>query len=204
MAEVETQSAFARRRGVAKSMVSKWKAAGLLSMTAEGLVEVEESEWRLADRPGQYRGGKTKPPRPDPQPAAEPELAAGETPEDAAERIVLQEGRAPYAHAEATRIKENYLALLRQLEFDQKSGAVVPIDAVVAGVVEQYAKVRNKLLNIPTRVAPRAAVLRSAEEVRALIEAEVNLVLQELTLDGDGDSQADQRAVIRNRFGAVH
>ncbi len=183
-------------------MVSKWKAQGLISMTPEGLVEVEESEWRLADRPGQYRGGKTKPSRPEPVP---PQIASGETPEDAAERIVIQEGRAPYAHAEAVRIKENYLALLRQLEFDQKSGAVVPVEAVVAGVVEQYAKVRNKVLNIPTRVAPRAAVLRSAEEVRALIEVEVNLVLQELTLDGDGDvDSANQRAVIRNRFGAVH
>lgn len=206
-----TQTAFAKLRGVSGARVSQWKAKGLLSMTADGLVNVEESEWLLADRPQSYRGGTAKPNGPTlpeklpPQRAVKAKLQEGETPEEAAERIVVEEGRAPYKLAEAVRIKENYLALLRQLEFDVKSGAVVPIDTVIAGIVEQSSRVRNKLLNIATRVAPRAAVLRTAEEVRALVEAEVTLVLQELTLDGQGHvSLDDVRGDIRERFGTVH
>jgi len=206
MAAQVTQAEFARQRGVSRKTVTDWKAKGLLSMTPDGLVKVEESEWLLADRPQTYRGGATKsdtPARPAPKPAlvaAEP----GETPEQAAERIVVHEGSAPYAHAEAVRIKENYLALLRQLEFDLKSGAVVPIDVVIAVLVEQLAKVRNKVLGIGVRVAPRAAVLKSAQEVKALFDAEAALVLEELTLDGEDLGLDELRAVLLERFGSVH
>ena len=208
--KTSTQAEFARQKNVSRKTVTKWKERGLLSMTPDGLVKIKESEWLLSDRAPNYRGGTAKgrapgvePKAPAPSPA--PKLQANETPEQAAERIVVAEGRAPYQLAEAIRIKENYLALLRQLEFDVKSGAVVPIDTVIAGIVEQSSRIRNKLLNIATRVAPRAAVLRSAEEVRALVEAEVTLVLQELTLDGQGRvSLDDVRGDIRERFGTVH
>src|SRR4051794_28364823 len=175
--ETVSQAEFARRKGVSKASVTAWKAKGLLSMTPDGLVIVEESEWLLAERPATYRGGTTKgsaPSRPKPETKALP----NETPEQAAERIVVREGAAPYDHAEAVRIKENYLALLRQLEFDLKSGAVVPIDVVIAVLVDQLARVRNKVLSISVRTAPRAAVLRSAEEVRALFDAEAALALE--------------------------
>lgn len=201
-----SQAEFSRLKGVSKKTVTKWKEKGLLSMTPDGMVKVEESEWLLADRAPNYRGGVTKGSAPTLAVAKpKPQLQPDETPAEAAERIVVREGGAPYDHAEAVRIKENYLALLRQLEFDVKSGAVVPIDTVIAGIVEQSSRVRNKLLNIATRVAPRAAVLRTAEEVRALVEAEVTLVLQELTLDGQGHvSLDDVRGDIRERFGTVH
>lgn len=198
-----TQAEFARQRGVSRKTVTDWKAKGLLSMTPDGLVKVEESEWLLADRPQTYRGGTTKAQAastPKPAPAIEPD----ETPAEAAERIVVRDGAAPHDHAEAVRIKENYLALLRQLEFDLKSGAVVPIDVVIAVLVEQLAKVRNKVLGIGVRVAPRAAVLRSAQEVKALFDAEVALVLEELTLDDTELGLDDLRAVLRERFGPVH
>lgn len=201
--ETVSQAEFARRKGVSKASVTAWKSKGLLSMTPDGLVKVEESEWLLADRPATYRGGTTKGgAAAQPKPEAKPR--PGETPEQAAERIVVREGAAPYDHAEAVRIKENYLALLRQLEFDLKSGAVVPIDVVVAVLVDQLARVRNKVLSISVRTAPRAAVLRSAEEVRALFDAEAALALEELTLDGAGLGLDELRDVLRERFGSVH
>lgn len=173
-------------------------------MNDAGLVHVEESEWRLEDRPGAYRGGKTKAQQVAQRDAKSPvAVAPNETPAEAAERIVKEDG-APYTHAEAVRIKENYLALLRQLEFDMKSGAVVPIDVVIAGIVEQFAKVRNKVLNISVRVAPRAAMLKTAEEVRSLFDEEAALALEELTLDGRGLGLDELRAVLQERFGTVH
>ncbi|MCX4195114.1 hypothetical protein OMR07_05625 [Methylobacterium organophilum] len=207
MAAQVTQAEFARHRGVSRKTVTKWKADGLLSMTPDGLVKVEESEWLLADRPGSYRGGTTKSAKSEapariatPAPAPQPD----ETPEETADRVVHREGSAPYAHAEAVRIKENYLALLRRLEFDLKSGAVVPIDVVIAVLVEQLAKVRNKVLGIGVRVAPRAAVLKSAQEIKALFDAEAALALEELTLDGGSDDLDELRAILQQRFGSVH
>jgi len=109
-----------------------------------------------------------------------------ETPEEAASRIIIAEGRAPHSKAEAERIKENYLALLRQLEYDRAAGSVAEIDDVVEAVVGEYATVRNKLLGIGSRVAHRISVMKSPEEVKALIDREVAQVLEELSLDGHG------------------
>jgi hypothetical protein len=47
MADLVTQAEFARRRGVSRKTVTKWKQAGKLVMQGE-LVDVEASEARLA------------------------------------------------------------------------------------------------------------------------------------------------------------
>jgi hypothetical protein len=205
MAETLSQADFARRVGLTTGRISQLKKQGLIAMSDDGRVLVEETEWRLADRPKNYRGGVTKPVAAAAAPAiSRPSPRPDESPAEAAERIVVREGGAPYDHAEAVRIKENYLALLRQLEFDLKSGAVVPIDVVIAVLVDQLARVRNKVLSIGVRAAPRAAVLRSAEEVKALLDTEIGQALEELTLDDGALGLDDLRDVLRERFGPVH
>jgi hypothetical protein len=197
-----TQADFARHVGLTTGRISQLKKQGLIAMSDDGRVLVEETKWRLEDRAPSYRGGATK--RLDRTPPARPSPLPDESPAEAAERIVVREGGAPYEHAEAVRIKENYLALLRQLEFDLKSGAVVPIDVVIAVLVDQLARVRNKVLAVGVRVAPRAAVLRSAEEVKALLDTEIGQALEELTLDDGALGLDDLREVLRERFGSVH
>lgn len=203
MPETMTQSEFARHVGLTTGRISQLKKQGLIALSDDGRVLVDETKWRLEDRPPSYRGGATKrldraPPTP------RPAMLPDESPAEAAERIVVREGAASLDHAEAVRVKENYLALLRQLEFDLKSGAVVPIDVVIAVLVDQLARVRNKVLAIGVRVAPRAAVLRSAEEVKALLDTEVGQALEELTLDDGALGLDDLREVLRERFGSVH
>ena len=80
----------------------------------------------------------------------------GETSEDAAARMVFVDGRVFASEAEAKRHKESFLAHQRQLDYDRDRGSVVSVDDVVAAVAAEYALVRNRLLNIATRVAPRA------------------------------------------------
>ena len=72
----------------------------------------------------------------------------GETPAETAERIISAIGPT-MDQVEAERVKENYLALLRQLEYDTKSGAVVLVEDVTKAVAAEYAKVRTRLLAIP-------------------------------------------------------
>lgn len=93
----------------------------------------------------------------------------------------------------------------QEIKNDLATGSVVPLDDVIAGVTAQNHRVRNKLLAIPAEVAPRAAVLKSADEVRALIEDEIVQALQELT-DGREDVSLDQaRAEFSERYGeAAH
>lgn len=203
-ATTETQSAFAKRKGVSAKTVSIWKQAGHLSMTPDGLVKVEESEWLLAERPATRRGGKTKGSAPS-APATKPMSSdEGGAAAEAAERFIKQTGGL-HSHAEAARIKENFLAALRQLEYDRESGKVVEIAVVGAAVVTEYAKVRNKVLGIGSRVAHRLAAMRSPEEIKALIDAEVSIILEELTLDGHGSAvAADLAESIRDRLSPAH
>jgi hypothetical protein len=208
-----SQANFARLKGVSRKTVTQWKSRGLLSMTPDGMVKVEESEWLLADRAPNYRGGSTKgdakPARAEKPAGASSigvvadEIVTMQRLERLAESIVVDDGNAPHSHGEAVRIKENYLALLKQLEYDQKRGAVVAIEDVAAIVIDQFAKIRNKLLAISTRIAPRAAILRSAEEVKSLVDTEMSHVLQELSLDGHGAIEPDELTdTLRGRFAA--
>jgi phage terminase Nu1 subunit (DNA packaging protein) len=101
--------------------------------------------------------------------------------EDAGDEATSADG-APHSLAEAARIKENYLALLRRLEFEEKSKQVVATEDVGAIVSAEYAIVRNRLSGIPTDAAQRLANLCSAEEVEAFLSAEICTALHELAL----------------------
>ncbi len=85
---------------------------------------------------------------------------------------------------EARRVKENYLALQAQLEYDQKSGLVVAVEDVTSAVGEDYAKVRSRLLAIPSEHAPRIQRLKTAIEVEDALREIITEALEELTHDG--------------------
>lgn len=104
----------------------------------------------------------------------------------AALEMVTAPGVELLSQAAAERLKENYLALLRQLEYDQKSGAVVPVEEVSKAVGEEYARVRTRLLAIPAEQAPRLHRLKTAAEVQDALREIITEVLEELSGDGDG------------------
>jgi multidrug efflux pump subunit AcrB len=106
-----------------------------------------------------------------------------ETLEQAAERLTPSLMTQFKTKADAEVVKETYLALLRKLEFDEKSGEVVRVAEVAKIVGSEYAKVRSKLMEIPSAVAPLAVLIKTPEEVRALIEEKIAHALEELAYD---------------------
>ena len=92
--------------------------------------------------------------------------------------------------SDAEKMKENYLALLRKLEYDQKSGNVVKIDDVAAEVGRSFAIVRTRLLAIPAEAAPKLHRMKTAREVQAVLQEIITKILQELSRGEpeDGDS----------------
>jgi len=108
------------------------------------------------------------------------EAAEGETIGQAAERLVPALLTQFETKADAERYKETYLALLKKLEYDEKSREVVKVSAVAQIVGADYAKVRSKLMEIPSSVAPMAVLMKTPEEVRALIEKAITHALEEL------------------------
>jgi hypothetical protein len=87
--------------------------------------------------------------------------------------------------------KMAYLALLAELQYDIKSGLVVPVSEVTAKVSTAFGRVRSKLLSIPTRVASKVVLMKEASEVKALLASEIALVLEELIYDVHSSSKSE-------------
>lgn len=100
----------------------------------------------------------------------------------------LDAALARMSQAEAERVKEVYLALLRQLEYDQKSAQVALVGDAIAMVAAEYSKVRARLMALPAEIAPRLAGMRSPSEAQAVVEAAVVRALRDLSIEASGGS----------------
>jgi hypothetical protein len=184
------QAAFAELHSVSRKTVTMWKKRDWLVFQAD-LVDVDASNELLK----KYRrdgiedvtspvtqaasGNKTPAPK---IPASQVTVIAGETVEQAVVRVLGANG-AEMSFEEARRVKENYLALLNQLEYDKESGLVVEAAEVAKAVGAEYAKVRTRLLAIPAEQAPRVHRLRTVNEVQDCLHELIQEALEELTKD---------------------
>ncbi len=189
---IVSQAEFARLHGVSRKTVTTWKSRNLLVLQEDG-IDVEASNAKLKNlRKGALpvTSTVTREGNSVTQVGASQAVTISarddETPAQAAERIALSV--APHSFEEARRIKENYLALLNQLEYDKQSGAVVAVADVAATVGSSYARVRTKLLAIPAEQAPRLHRLKSVPEVEDALHAMLTAALEELTRGSSGSA----------------
>jgi len=92
-------------------------------------------------------------------------------------------------YSEALRVKENYLALLRKLEYEEKSGSLIDVASVERVVFEMFRSARDAWLGWPTKIAPHVAQALGIDEidrVATVLGEHVHAQLHEL-----GEPQAD-------------
>ncbi|MEX0445200.1 RNA polymerase subunit sigma-70 [Xenorhabdus sp. SGI246] len=181
------QAEFAKLHGVSRKTVTAWKARGLLVMDGDD-IDVEASNANIKryrktvtrnekKSKGNSQGNKAgnisgNTPKPD-------------SPAKIVERILTERG-ATMSLDEARTMKENYLALLTQHEYDLKSGQVLPWQDMVNKVGEEYSRMRTRLIAIAPEHGPRLRALATtstdAEFVAALQEI-IYEAMEELSLD---------------------
>lgn len=165
---IMSQAEFARRRGVSKKTVTDWKGKGLLSMTADGKVDVDASEWNLDQRPATYRGGTAHRPvrtapkdEPDPR-EAKPERAKPTPHPATAPRLFEIDEGDPLDFdpddpnldlQEAVRRKENFLGLQRKQDYEVKQGRLVNRDAAEKLFFDTARDQRDAWAAWPSRIA---------------------------------------------------
>ncbi len=154
---------FAKREGCDEKQIRRALEKGLLFRNDAGLLDAAQvgNGWRKTNR----RGRETAAQQGADNSADISEsvrtnvrresVRTDESPAQAAERIALT--AAPFDRAEAERIKENYLALLRKLEYEQKSDALIELEVAERILFEQARAQRDAWLNWPTRVGPLLA-----------------------------------------------
>jgi hypothetical protein len=165
---------FARRDGCSDTAVREQGIrTGALKAFEDGSLDpaLVGTGWRPANR------NPAKRPK-----GLQVKVKLGETPAAAAERIVA-DGATLLDIADAEKLKENYLARLKQLEYDIKSGAVVPAADVERIVGEEYAAVRTRLLAIPAEHAPRIHRCKTVAEVQDVLMSVVVQALEHLVRD---------------------
>lgn len=110
--------------------------------------------------------------------------AAGRAPAQAAPPAAAPAGDEPLgsgnaaSYAQARAVKEAYEARLKKLEYDEKSGRLVPADKVKADCFKAGVIVREALLNIPSRLSAELASLNDTFEVERILRQEIHAILE--------------------------
>jgi len=166
--------AYAKHRGVSLKAVQKAITSGRIAKRADGLIDPEVADLNWARNTG-----------PRPQTSQNPELAPTH---HSAQRHA--EGRAPepgpsgrletgldYSRARA--IRENYLARLAKLEFEERSGKLLNKAEVKVAQFNLYRQFRDRILNIPDRIAPDLAAETDIGKVYNILATEIRDALTE-------------------------
>ncbi|OJC87035.1 RNA polymerase subunit sigma-70, partial [Yersinia ruckeri] len=197
----------AKLHDVSRKTVTTWKARGWLVLAGDDIdVEasnanierfrktVTRSEKKVAgntqgNKLGNRQGNNTKGNRSGNKSVKD----AADSPAKIVEKMIAENG-VDMTIDEAREMKENFLALLTQLEYQIKSGQVLPYKDMTEAVGQEYSRMRTRLIAIAPEQGPRLRVLASttddAEFVTALQEV-VYEAMEELSLDTDntrGDS----------------
>jgi hypothetical protein len=85
--------------------------------------------------------------------------------------------------AQSRALREAYNARLAKLEFEERSGKLVDIDALKIEAFKVHRRVRDSILNIPDRCAPQLATMTDAAEIHAYLLGEITQSLRMLAGD---------------------
>jgi hypothetical protein len=179
--EAVSLAQFARMRGVSRKTTSTWKQRGWLVMTEGGLVDVAASTALLSQRPETYRGGRTKR-------ASVDAMAAAKALEE------LHREGALLSTAEALRMKENFQARLKKLEYEQASRQLLPLDQVELGYRTLANTFRANVLALPSAATGECAAARDAPQIFAVLTKHCRGLLQRIANTEYGVEEGDDGA----------
>lgn len=165
---------YSRQRGVSHEAVRKAVKVGRLSKSvvfgptgkARIIPSIADVEWTTNTDSSQQRVPAVPPPRPAPEPEPEPTSNEPRT-------ATFQQART---------LREAYMARLAKLEFEEKSGKLVPSEAVKNEAFKTARIVRDNLLNIPDRVAGELAAEANAFKVHQRLTLEIRRALEGMQL----------------------
>ncbi len=190
---------FARREECSEGLVRRAVNQGRLTTYDDGTISpsLVGTAWRKgnvgeAEQPpdGAHTGAHT---RVQVRTPVRTDHSAGEQPDDEslaaeAERLIESGAVVMLTYGQAVERKENYLALLRQLEYEEKSGQLVDLEVAERELFEASRSSRDAWLNWPARVGPLIAadLGLEADKVTEVLTAHVH---KHVELLGEPDVQ---------------
>ncbi len=171
---------YAKHRGVSLKAVQKAIASGRITKRDDGRIDPQAADlnWERNTGPRPQPSQKPAPAIPHHNVQHHAEVPARE-PNDP---IKLETGL-EYSKAQA--VRESYLARLTKIDFEECSGKLVNRDEVQVAAFNKFRQFRDRMLNIPDRLAAEAAAESDASRVHALITDEIRKALLE-SADANG------------------
>ncbi|MBI2818135.1 MAG: hypothetical protein HYX72_14465 [Acidobacteria bacterium] len=169
--------AYARHRGVSLKAVQKAIESGRITKTPDGKIDPEraDAEWERNTSPKPRRITVPVRKAPIPKPAS---------PEAPTRTDVSGMGALDYAKARA--VREQYLARLAKIEFEERSGKLISRDEVTVAAFNKFRTFRDGILNIPDRVAALLAAESDPHKVHEILTTEIRKALLEFADASNG------------------
>jgi hypothetical protein len=168
--------AYAKHRGVSLRAVQKAIQSGRIRTTSDGKVDVEQADgdWQRNTGPRPRAGIASSSPPPRHVPMAAPDPPRQEV-----------GGAGPLDYARARAVRENYLARLAKIDFEERSGKLVSRDEVQVAAFNKFRTFRDGMLNVSDRVAAMLAAESDPAKVHAILTAEIRKALLEFADGAD-------------------
>jgi hypothetical protein len=154
-----TQAEYARHRKVNRSYISRLATRGILVLRGK-LVDAAASDAVLDDKPV--------------------DLVLTESRTRGSQPTVDGGGAPAGSFAQARTADMIYRAKLRKLEFETRSGKYLLADEVKVTWFNAARQIRDKLLGMPSKLAPQLAALGDLKEIRDLLDTEITATLKSL------------------------
>ncbi|WP_175950368.1 hypothetical protein [Burkholderia sp. BCC0405] len=178
---------FARLEGVSDTLVHRALKAGRLVRAPDGGIDrtLVGSAWHANPK----RGDVAKA-------SANTAANSANTPAAPGTTATLAGGNPPkgVAYGEALRLKENWIALLRRLEYEHKSGALIELSAAQRVVFDLCREQRDAWLAWPARIAPFLAAEFAVPDLERLVAFLNEHVYQQLAELGEPNPRFEAAA----------
>ena len=182
MSEKLSQRAFAKHVGCSPSWINKLVKSGKIPLDAKGKIDVAVGmkAYEASQQPG-YENNREH---------AKKQRAASKSKKSGGQDVELPDD-APLTGGNATVEKVNqafnkarlaektFMAKLRELEFKEKQGLLIPKEVVEADAANTAEELRGLLFAIGPRIAPLCEG-KQARQIEAIIEEAINDALQAL------------------------
>ena len=164
------QTEYAAHRGITQQRVSQLIRDGyfkgaLKNFGSRKLIDPVKADRLLNEG---LRQDKCKSPKKEKTPAEQ-------------QKIIKQAGLELVTLAEAQRLKVNYEAALRKLDFEKEDGMLVNAEQVEKDFFNSARRVRDAILNIPNHLSAELATLTDIHAVSTKLTTELTAALEELS-----------------------
>ena len=179
MTQFMTQTEYAEHRGISQSRVSKMIHSGKIPgrcmriISGRKLIDRDKADVALEENLDRAYN-------PNPKKRGKPKKTSSKIPVDVAEKTDAA-GTSKMTLAKAQQIQGQYKAALLKLEYEEKSGKLIPLEKVETDFFNIARRTRDAILNIADRISADLANDNDQHSVSVKLTEELTQALEELS-----------------------